>query len=679
MMRKNFYFSLLISLLQIGFGNALLHSQENQLTALSSADSVLYTVTASPVTIHANQLAVPYAISAVEQQKIELNADPSIEPLLNATPGLWMQSGALNTNRISIRGVGYREPFATTGIKCYLDEIPLTNGVGESAIEDIPPVILSGIDIWRGPASALWGSGLGGMIHLKSHMPDEGQWQSGVQIGPFNRVQVDQHVSVRYGEKDQWGSVLQYQYLNDGGYRDNNHYRKNSLTWMQQWRGTRGLTINALVLAIGLKAFIPSSLNLNDYENNPATAAPAWSAVMGNEDYTKWITGLNVSYAPAAGWVYKGSVFGHFFNGDEVRPFNVLRQHNSATGMRHRFTLQIKNAGNITMGLEYFNEHYALSTYETLDGGTSGQQLTDEHGSRSYINGFAQTEWALKKKWFLFAGLNAALSRLSNNELHASTPIDVFPTAGLTYSIHTRWALSFSVSRGYSSLSLDDMLNADGLVNPDIIPESGWSEEVSLKYAMPGGSFAKLTFFNMNIKNTILTRRLMDDVFEKLNGGSSIHQGIELEYKWLPATEKISLEGAYTYGLYRFDKFIEAGISNNGNRLPGTPLHHVFTRLTFSPWLKWRMNVDYHYVSDVFLDDANTVKGKGYQLVNAGLSYEVIAGEKWSGSLSATVHNLIDVEYSPMFQINAPGSQPRYYYPGKPRSFYLSCVFTHRI
>lgn len=672
-------FQFLNILVLLFLGNTKVSSQLAQLSDSLSQDSIMFSVTVSPVIVHATEARSPFAIATIDQLQLDKLTEPTIEPLLNSTPGIWMQSGALNTNRISIRGVGYREPFATTGIKIYLDEIPLTNGVGESSIEDIHPGILSGMNIWRGPSSALWGSGLGGMIHLKSHIPEERVLQAKLQVGSYDRLQFDQHVSLRYGKHQQWGTALHYQYLNDAGFRDNNHYRRNSLTWMQQWRGEKGLTINSFVHAIGLKAFIPSSLNLNDYENNPSSAAPTWAAVNGNEDYTKWITGLNLSYAPTQGWVYRGSFFGTFFNSEEVRPFNVLHEDNVSAGMRHRFTLPVKDKGHITIGMEYFNEHYAFSTYETLAGGQTGSQISDQTESRNYLNAFLQTEWTLGEKWYLFAGLNTAFTNLSNEDLETSTPIDVFPTAGISYNIISNLLVSASVSRGYSSLALDDVLNSDGMINPDIVPETGWSEEVSLKYFNDHGAFAKLTFFTMNIQNTVLTRRIMDDVFEKLNGGSSIHRGMEFEYKWISASEKLSLNGAYTYSHFRFDEFVEGGVDHSGNQLPGTPRHHVYSRLNLSPWRKWDFHIDYHLLSSVYLNDANTATADGYQLINAGIAYEIVSGKKWNGSISANLHNLFDAQYSPMFQINAPGAQPRYYYPGKPRSFYLNVVFTHKI
>jgi iron complex outermembrane receptor protein len=47
-----------------------------------------------------------------------------------------MQQGALNTNRITIRGIGSRAQFGTTKIKAYFDGIPLTTG-GETTLDDL--------------------------------------------------------------------------------------------------------------------------------------------------------------------------------------------------------------------------------------------------------------------------------------------------------------------------------------------------------------------------------------------------------------------------------------------------------------------------------------------------------------------------------------------------------------
>ena len=217
-MSNNFY-SVFLSFLFFFIFYFSAYSQSFQSDSTVTDSLTAFSVIAEPAIIYAPQSRNPFTVSAIDRDQISQLTEPSIEPLLNTIPGVWMQTGALNTNRISIRGVGYREPFATTGIKIYLDEIPLTNGVGESSIEDIHPFLFSGIDVWRGPSSALWGSGLGGMIHLKTHLQEANSWSSGLQAGSYNRIQYDQNLNFRYGKQNRLGTAVHYQFLSDDGFR----------------------------------------------------------------------------------------------------------------------------------------------------------------------------------------------------------------------------------------------------------------------------------------------------------------------------------------------------------------------------------------------------------------------------------------------------------------------------
>ena len=55
---------------------------------------------------------------------------------LNQINGIYSHSAGYNTNRITIRGMGSRSPYSTNKIKSYLNNIPLSNGVGEITLED---------------------------------------------------------------------------------------------------------------------------------------------------------------------------------------------------------------------------------------------------------------------------------------------------------------------------------------------------------------------------------------------------------------------------------------------------------------------------------------------------------------------------------------------------------------
>ena len=75
------------------------------------------------------------ALKTLNQRDLNINNATIITPSLNRVSGVHMQSGALNTNRLTMRGIGSRSPFITSKIKIYVDDIPLTNGSGVSTFE----------------------------------------------------------------------------------------------------------------------------------------------------------------------------------------------------------------------------------------------------------------------------------------------------------------------------------------------------------------------------------------------------------------------------------------------------------------------------------------------------------------------------------------------------------------
>ena len=91
--------------------------------------------------------------------------------LINLAPGVHMAMGTYNTQRLVIRGVGSRTPYNTNRIKAYLDDIPLTSGDGISTLEDLELSGIGNMEILKGPSSALYGSGLGGVIRFNSPYP----------------------------------------------------------------------------------------------------------------------------------------------------------------------------------------------------------------------------------------------------------------------------------------------------------------------------------------------------------------------------------------------------------------------------------------------------------------------------------------------------------------------------
>jgi len=123
----------------------------------------------SPVIIKAR----PESSEPITVQQLDFNAQPAVtytstDEILNTVPGVYMQSGSPNTKRLTIRGNGNRSSFASSGVKIYLDNIPLHDGQGESAIEDFGTHLISKAQVIKGPTGPSYGSGLSGAVVLNS-------------------------------------------------------------------------------------------------------------------------------------------------------------------------------------------------------------------------------------------------------------------------------------------------------------------------------------------------------------------------------------------------------------------------------------------------------------------------------------------------------------------------------
>src|SRR6056297_2559730 len=332
---------------------------------------------AQPDTLHLDDVTI--SVTPFEQRLSETTGSLSIiQPLpedalstiniadeLNTAPGVFMANGTYTTNRITIRGIGSRTPYSSNRIRAYFEEIPLTNGDGISSIEDIDMLGISRVEILKGPASAVYGSGLGGVVRMKALYPAQNgfSYKLSALAGNFNTQKYGLHTGWK---KDHTSISLGAARSSSDGFRENNRYRRNNV-YLHGQTGNNKNKITFHFLLTDLFAQIPSSLNATDFIENPEKAAGNWLAIEGYEDYTKATAGVSWKRTINDRWENHVTLFSAWQDPYESRPFNILDDASFTLGLREYVQFR-NNSLEIQAGIELFNENYNWKIVETNSG-----------------------------------------------------------------------------------------------------------------------------------------------------------------------------------------------------------------------------------------------------------------------------------------------------------------------
>ena len=636
----------------------------------------------------------------ITKKNIELGNDINISQVLNRIPGVFMQSGVLNTNRLTIRGIGSRNLFGTSKIRAYFKDIPLTNGSGETNIEDFELNTISQINITKGATSSAFGAGLGGTIQLTpiNGYLNQTNINSEITFGSFGLFKST--LNFNHGtSKNSFRGI--YSNTNSDGFRDNNDYNRKTFTLTSDHFINDKNELTFLGSYIDLKAFIPSSVNQDTFDNNPQSAAFTWSQSQGFEDSQRGIFGLSWNHTYNSRLNQITSVFNSFRNGYEPRPFNILDENTFAFGIRSRLLgdFQIfEKPLKYTIGGEYFKDNYQSQTFQNLyqdfpvgTGSVQGIELSNFKQDRNYFNLFFEINYELSEKTTLVAGLNynqTAYNLEDNFPVSINNPDQsgqfdfngiLSPKIGLSFLISNDISLYSSISQGFSPVSLEETLLPDGQINTDLEPETGWNYEVGTR----GGIFDNKLQFNiaayrLDVRNLLVARRTSQEEFIGVNAGQTLHDGLELSLNsTLINNEILSVNGFFNYSInnYKFEDFIDGDNDFSGNDLTGVPSEIINIGVDFTTKIGFYGNINFQYVGRQPITDNNSLYSNNYNLINMKIGFKKSISEKLTFNLFYGLDNIFDEKYASQILINATGfggNQPRYFYPGNPVNYYTS-------
>jgi len=610
---------------------------------------------------------------------------------INQVSGLYALSGALNTNRITIRGVGSRTLYGTDKLRLYYNNIAITNGTGSSTIEAFDLENLTSIEVIKGPKGTSFGTNLGGAIILNTKQLSDQPTKltNNTTIGSYGLFKNSLGFT---HSQDNFYMTFQYGHMEIDGYRENNRFERDGYLLNSIFKLSEKSEIGLLVNHIDYSAQIASSIDQENFDEDPTQAAFTWGASKGYEDNNYSLVGLSHTYNASSIFKNTTNLFYTYLDHYEPAPFNILNEYTNGYGIRSLFsgTFYIsENSLLYTFGCELYKDEYTWQTFDNLyeendgNGSLQGNQLSKNKEFRSQINGFVTTSYSLTNKLTAQLGLNINKTQYdfrdlfnsgkSNTSANRDFKVLFLPSLDVNYIVTATNRLYANISRGFSNPSLEETLSPAGIINPDIVQETGTNYELGIEHKSKDDRHKlDIAFYMMPINDLLVAKRVGDNQYIGRNAGKTKHQGIDLDWSYkFNLTNKISLSPfiGYTYNNHEFVDFSddEANEDYAGNALTGVPKNKINSGIQTTFRNGFFINLTHQFVDKIPINDANSFYSDSFNLLNLKLGYKNQISEKLMVGLDFGVNNITDTKYAQSVLINARGfggTAPRYFYPG---------------
>ncbi|MEH6765227.1 MAG: TonB-dependent receptor [Aequorivita antarctica] len=639
----------------------------------------------------------------ITSEKFEEYSPIDLVSTINEIPGVFIQSGAINTNRIVIRGVGSRTLYGTNKIRAYFNGIPITNGVGETAIDVFDPEDIQTLEIIKGPKTTEYGSNLGGTLLLNSKQAAVGEsfLRSNLTVGSFGMIKNSVSVGI---STEKFSLNLNYDHLETKGFRENSDYNRKTVLITSKYIFNSKNELSILVNYIDYFAQIPSSIGKTAFEENPSQAAFTWAQAQGFEDNKQILTGLSFTHHFSKNFSNTSSVFYTYLDHYEPRPFNILDEFTNGYGARTVFAkdfIFLKNKANFSFGGEFYKDEYHWKTIENLyeenngNGSLEGNQLSDNIEIRDNLNVFAMATLPFTQKLKVQIGLNFNLTHYNFKDQFNFDEIDksatrnfdpiLAPNFNLLYQFTPDLSTFFNFSKGFNYPSIEETLTPEGVINSELGPEKGFNYELGSElFLFKRKLHFQLNAYLLDIDDLLVAKRVGDDQYIGRNAGKTEHKGVELNIYYNQSVGQSLYISPYINAEitdHKFIDFVDGDKDFSGNQLTGVPDKKINGGINFG-FKNLSLSTNFLHIGEIPLNDGNELYSEKYTVFNAKTSYRNQLTNSLSFEINAGINNFTDEKYASLVLINATGfgnSEPRFYYPGIPRNWYSSFKIKYSI
>ncbi|HVN30585.1 MAG TPA: TonB-dependent receptor [Thermoanaerobaculaceae bacterium] len=634
----------------------------------------------------------PSAVTVVDEKTLKKTESRMIaaDEALKLVPGVKVDNQA-NGERVhlSIRGQGILTERGIRGVKVLQDGLPLGDPTGLTPdLFDVDWATVDRVEVFRGPASSLYGGGgSGGIINITtrdggpSHAAGD-LFASGGSFGFLKGL----------AESGGAGSLnyrVSASYTQGDGYRVHSAFDATNLYF--KFRFDPAPTTQLTVIAIGTDYFNQNAegLNIHQVEEDPRQPNP--DALTFNE-YQKTRRGT----VGLAGVTRVGAAadltYSLYYRGtrwEESVPSSVQHRSYGAPGAFVQYTTLARIGSlnhHLSVGTDLDWQNFTDRRYPNLGGAVEGSNLlSDQTIAQAGYAGFLIDRIDLGPAWgvmlsvrydWIHNGLDDRL-KLDGTDLSGTRNFDqTTGRVGVTWNPSKNFGAYAAWGQGFLPPTTEELTNNPahfGGLNQELVPATSQGGEVGIRGSASGTFAFDVAAFHLTTENDFGRYRIADRPLETFyqNAGSSTRWGIETLLGWRPSGT-VAVELAYTWNHFTYDTVTTiTGESYTGTWLPNSPAHLAYLDLELRPEPHWVVGLGTEYQSRSYIDPSNTVWTDPYALVNLRAAYQW-QGKGHRGEIQGIVRNLFDTEYIAFTEPDPDGNS---YHPGPTREAFVGVRF----
>ena len=646
--------------------------------------------------------------TAVDISRLEDEPLFTVGDILRQSPGVSVKQG--NGPRdlgISIRGSNARNGFGIRNIVIYDDGFPVTQPDGLSRSDLIDPHAYIGVDVWRGPSSALFGNyATGGALNFRTWPGGKIDGISyGLDGGSFNYW----NNYLQAGTKTQrFEGGLFLSDVRGDGYFGYSAFDTQTANLLLSYKLTSRDTITLKGINNELYTELPFRMSLDQWKENPfqkgcATAANAalgcvtqnFSATNtapfvpqtaeedgANRDDRRTIGGVRWEHE------FDANTTGRIQYVIDDRNINQPTGTTSAIGdflssnviadLTHATTLAGLPAKYL-VGSYWNTLPVDSQTYYVAPGGNArlGKLQSTTQGSTTNLGARARQELALPRNVIMTAGIDVEKSWIeglqhsftydSAGMMLTDTPVsaersisNVAPEIGLLWKPSTSWQYRARVGTGFGIPQFGNLfVTPEGVPgnNTELKTQKNIGYDLGVDWTPLPKVMLSLTGFYEFFRDEFVSQSagpgLMNYTY---NVPRSEHRGIEVAAD-IAITKGLRFTAAYLYDDQFYTKYEErlsgsAEFFNRaGNKIPGVTPNELTMRLGYDQpsglFEGVGAFVEYQMQDGFFMENANLLVAPGYDIVNVNVHYSTDLGGGPLRSLMAyaEIRNVFDETY----------------------------------